>query len=244
MRRHGLFLLAHGHAVAIKRFDRNRGSRLHCISACVALRAAVEPFGYPELLQLLRRRGVAEGNVNTAHMRELFRRMVFNILIDNTDDHEKNHAPIVTDTQQYLLSPAFDVLPCGQALGFQQMRIGEQESDSTLSNALSQSQLFDLDKGEALGQVRAVARVVAQWRSHFRECGIINGDIELLADQIDRPFLKISVTRRHRRASLCQRCKPTTSSSSAAARPAHPLPRHSLRQAPMFWSSTRRPSPA
>ena len=67
-----------------------------------------------------------------AHMRELFRRMVFNILIDNTDDHEKNHALLVTDAQQYELSPAYDVLPSGQALGFQQMRVGEQEADSTL----------------------------------------------------------------------------------------------------------------
>jgi serine/threonine-protein kinase HipA len=127
--------LTHGHAVAIRRFDRPPwGLRRHCLSACVALRAAAEPFGYPELAQLLRRK--AEPSTHLAQMRELFRRMVFNILIDNTDDHEKNHALMVTDSQRYELSPAFDVLPSGQALGFQQMRVGEQEADSTLSNAL------------------------------------------------------------------------------------------------------------
>lgn len=57
-------------------------------------------------------------------MHELFRRMVFNILIDNTDDHEKNHALLMTATGEYELSPAFDVLPSGQALGYQQMRVG------------------------------------------------------------------------------------------------------------------------
>jgi hypothetical protein len=62
--------------------------------------------------------------------------VLFNILIDNTDDHEKNHALIMQDSQQYELSPAYDVLPSGQALGFQQMRVGEQEADSTLLNAL------------------------------------------------------------------------------------------------------------
>lgn len=182
--------LNHGHAVAIKRFDRSAGARAHCLSACVALRAAAEPFGYPELAQLLRRRGVLEGDVGVRHMRELFRRMVFNILIDNTDDHEKNHALLVTDAQQYVLSPAYDVLPSGQALGFQQMRVGKKEADSTLSNALSESQLFALEKDEAVRQVRSVARVVADWKSHFRDCGVTSGDIELLAAQIDRPFLR------------------------------------------------------
>jgi len=182
--------LMHGHAVAIRRFDRISGARLHCLSAGVALRAAGEPFGYPELAQLLRRRGVIEGDVHNGHMRELFRRMVFNILIDNTDDHEKNHALVVTDAQQYALSPAYDVLPAGQALGFQQMRVGEDEADSTLSNALSMSRLFSLEKDEAVKQIRTVARAVDGWRAHFRSCGATSGDIELLAEQIDRPFLK------------------------------------------------------
>ena len=48
-------------------------------------------MGYPELAELLRRRGVAELSLGRVQMAELFRLMVFNILIDNTDDHEKNH---------------------------------------------------------------------------------------------------------------------------------------------------------
>jgi serine/threonine-protein kinase HipA len=182
--------LTHGHAVAVKRFDRNRGLRAHCLSACVALRAAAERFGYPELAQLLRRRGVIQGDAYVAHMRELFRRMVFNILIDNTDDHEKNHALRVTDSQQYELSPAYDVLPSGQALGFQQMRVGEQEADSTLANALSMSLMFSLEKDAAVREARAVARIVGGWKEHFKRCGVSSGDIDLYAEQIDRPFLK------------------------------------------------------
>jgi serine/threonine-protein kinase HipA len=179
-----------GHAVAIRRFDRNRDGRVHSLSAGVALRAAAERFGYPELAQLLRRRGMTDGDLYVAHMRELFRRMVFNILIDNTDDHEKNHALLVTDTQQYELSPAFDVLPCGQALGFQQMRVGEDEADSTLANALSMSRMFSLDGDEAIAEARKVAAVVDRWKEHFRSIGVSRGDIDLYADQIDRPFLR------------------------------------------------------
>ena len=181
--------LTSGHAVAVKRFDRKRGGRLHCLTAHVALRAAQERFGYPELAQLLRRRGVTTRDRYVADMQELFRRMVFNILIDNTDDHEKNHAVLVTDAQQYELAPAYDVLPSGQALGFQQMRVGELEADSTLANALSMAQLFELDEKQAAMQVRRVARVVAGWRQHFASCGVTRRDIELLAEQIDRPFL-------------------------------------------------------
>jgi serine/threonine-protein kinase HipA len=178
-----------GHAVAIQRFDRDRTTRKHCVSAHVALRAAGERYGYPELAQLLRRRGVIAKDAYRAHMRELFRRMVFNILIDNTDDHEKNHALILTDAQQYELSPAYDVLPSGQALGFQQMRVGEQEADSTLTNALSMSRLFELDRDDAIKELKAVVRVVERWRQHFKECGVTRGDIELYTGQIDRPFL-------------------------------------------------------
>ncbi|MDY6949396.1 MAG: HipA domain-containing protein [Pseudomonadota bacterium] len=181
--------LTHGHAVAIKRFDREQGSRLHCLSASVALRAAAERFGYPELAQLLRRRGVVEQDQSEQDMHELFRRMVFNILIDNTDDHEKNHALIATDAQQYRLSPAYDVLPSGQALGFQQMRVGEDEADSTLANALSMASMFSLKKDAAIRQVRAVVAVVNGWQKHYLACGVTRGDIDLYAEQIDRPFL-------------------------------------------------------
>ena len=182
--------LTHGHAVAISRFDRRGALRLHGLSAGVALRAAGERFGYPELAQLLRRRGVTEGDAYVVQMRELFRRMVFNILIDNTDDHEKNHALLMTDAQQYELSPAFDVLPSGQALGFQQMRVGEQEADSTIANALSMSAMYGLAKGEALKEAQAVARVIDGWKAHFAKCGVTSGDIDLYAEQIDRPFLR------------------------------------------------------
>lgn len=182
--------LVHGHAIAIERFDRAGGRRCHALSANVALKAAGEAMGYPELAQLLRRRGVAEGGLNVEQMHELFRRMVFNILLDNTDDHEKNHVLLVTDAAQYELSPAFDVLPSGQALGYQQMRVGEREADSTIDNALSMCSQFSLKRAQAREEVRKVATVVSGWRAHFAANSVTSGDIELLTEQIDRPFLR------------------------------------------------------
>jgi serine/threonine-protein kinase HipA len=178
--------LVGGHAVAIKRFDRVETRRRHALSARVALKAAGEPYGYPELAQVLRRRGSA----SQSQMRELFRRMVFNVLIDNTDDHEKNHVLLVNEAQRYELAPAFDVLPSGQALGYQQMRVGVHEGDSTLENAMSMCNQFSLKKDEAVREVRRVIKVVDRWREHFSSHKVARGDLEQLAEQIDRPFLR------------------------------------------------------
>ncbi len=182
--------LPRGHALAVQRFDREGAFRRHALSARVALKAAGSGMGYPELAQLLRRRGVVQGGVSLAQQRELFRRMVFNILIDNTDDHEKNHVLLMTDACSYELAPAFDVLPCGQGLGYQQMRVGADMADSTLTNAMSEAAQFGLAPREAQQAVREVAAVVAGWSAHFAAQGVSQTNIEQLARQIDRPFLR------------------------------------------------------
>jgi serine/threonine-protein kinase HipA len=155
----------------------------------VVLKAAGQGLGYPELAQVLRRRGVAKSSLGRAQMAELFRRMVFNIVIDNTDDHEKNHALLVNDRGEYELSPAFDVLPSGHALGYQQMRVGADMADSTISNALSEHAQFGLKRDDAEAQVRQVVAAAAGWKDHFSSVGVRAADIESLAQQIDRPFL-------------------------------------------------------
>jgi serine/threonine-protein kinase HipA len=116
--------------------------------------------------------------------------MVFNILMDNTDDHEKNHVLLVNDAAQLELSPAFDVLPSGQALGYQQLRVGTEGPDSTLDNALSMCAQFGLKLAQAREEVRRVVGVVERWQAHFTSLGVTQSDIELLAEQIERPFLR------------------------------------------------------
>jgi len=179
-----------GHAVAVKRFDRQAGLRQHALSANVALKAAQQALGYPELAQWLRRRGNTTGGLHLLHMQELFRRMVFNILMDNTDDHEKNHALLMAPNGSYELSPAFDVLPSGQALGYQQLRVGQAGHDATLDNALSECAQFGLKPQQAREQAQAVAGLVNGWASHFAQVGVRPSDIALLAAHIDRPFLR------------------------------------------------------
>lgn len=181
--------LVNGAAVAVKRFDRVAGARMHALSAHVALRAAGTEMSYPALAQLLRRRGSTADNRNRAQMRELFRRLIFNILIDNTDDHEKNHVLLVNAAQQYELAPAFDVLPTGQALGYQSMGVGARGAESSIDNALTQCQAYWLSPQEAAMEAGKVAVVVSGWQAHFGVAGVPRLLIDQAAEQIDRPYL-------------------------------------------------------
>jgi serine/threonine-protein kinase HipA len=70
------------------------------------------------------------------------------------------------------------------------MRVGDHEADSTLDNALSQSRMFGLTRQVALEEIRAVAKVVEGWKEQFAATGVSARDIELLTEQIDRPFLR------------------------------------------------------
>lgn len=185
--------LAGVHAVAIKRFDRDRGRRIHSISAGTAIRAATaqgqEPeMGYPELARILRRAGVAQDDANLHDARELFRRMVFNILVDNTDDHEKNHSLLVVNPHangRLRLAPAYDVLPTNSGQGYQEFICGADGRLSTLDNALSQCDAFGFPPSEAVQEVKAVIEVVNTWKGHFAQTGVSPADIQSLAERID-----------------------------------------------------------
>jgi len=182
-----LLTLPKGHALAVKRFDRIGQRRLHVLSARVALHAAGEGMGYPELSQILRRLGHPDRV--RAQQQELFRRMVFNILIDNTDDHEKNHALIRGNDGFYDLSPAFDVVASVQGLGYQQMRVGAKGHEASMANALSEARAFGLTGALARQTVIEIAGQVAQWKTVFTDLNVRDADIELLAQYLDGAYL-------------------------------------------------------
>lgn len=185
--------LAGTNAVAVRRFDRERGQRIHSISAGTAIRAATASgaapeMGYPELARILRRIGITQNAINQRDARELFRRMVFNILVDNTDDHEKNHSLLVInpfENGRLKLAPAYDVLPTHSGQGYQEFICGAQGRDSTLDNAMSQCDAFGLLPAEAASEVLAVIDVVNTWQVHFAQAGVTRRDIQSLAERID-----------------------------------------------------------
>lgn len=190
--------LAEVHALAVRRFDRQEGRRLHAISAGTAIRATAAPgeepeLGYPALARILRRIGVSDPARRNDDARELFRRIVFNILIDNTDDHEKNHALLVVNPAangRVALAPAYDVLPTNSGQGCQEFVCGRHGREATLDNALSEAEAFGLQPAEAAQEVAAVIAVVDTWQAHFAQAGVGERDIASLAECIDGDALR------------------------------------------------------
>jgi serine/threonine-protein kinase HipA len=111
--------------------------------------------------------------------------MVFNILMDNTDDHEKNHALLRQPDGAWLLSPAYDVVTSAQGLGYQALAVGRDGARSSLDNALSQARAFGLDGKAARAIVQEVAHAVAGWRGHFAGAGVTPADLDVLAQYLD-----------------------------------------------------------
>lgn len=178
-----------GHVVAIGRFDRKEGKRLHCLSARSVLLCGVDPafpaieeLSYPAMADFIRQFSSPERQ--SADRQELFRRMAFNILMENTDDHEKNHA-FIFDGRYWSLAPAYDVLPLMSNAGNQEMEVGDYGGEGTLENALSQCARFDLERNRAIEEWMKVADRVSQWKTVFASVGVTSPDIDYLADFID-----------------------------------------------------------
>lgn len=183
------------HALTIQRFDRQGPYRQHCLSAKTALRAARLPESYSALATVLLRLGHPDRQV--AQREELFKRMVFNILMDNTDDHERNHSLRLAFDGYHELTPAYDVVPTLLNLGYQAMVVGSAGAQSTLDNAMTELSEFGIKKPRAVELVRQVASTVDGWAAHFAQLGVCAADIELLRASIDRDAL------RHQRAAWC-----------------------------------------
>jgi serine/threonine-protein kinase HipA len=183
------------HAVAVRRFDRQHGARVHCLSACTLLRSelpeGMEPeFGYPQLARALRRS--ADPRTLDAQLHELFRRMIFNILVANTDDHEKNHAllcHISSRTMKLELSPGYDIVPTGSGALEHQFMISDTSREPSLSAAMTVVDDFDLSPLEAANAVLKIIAVVNEWQSHFRSVGVTQADITEIAALVDAPDL-------------------------------------------------------
>ena len=99
----------------------------------------MEPeFGYPQLARALRRS--ADPRTLDAQLHELFRHMIFNILVANTDDHEKNHALLCYvsgRTMKLELSPGYDIVPTGSGALEHQFMISDTSREPSLPEAMT-----------------------------------------------------------------------------------------------------------
>ena len=102
-------LSKNGYTLLVKRFDRDGNNRIHYLSGVTALATndgRSDLYSYLDLVNFIRSNGV---NVKE-DLKELYRRIIFTYLINNTDNHLRNHA-FIMDEKGYKLSPMFDVNP-------------------------------------------------------------------------------------------------------------------------------------
>lgn len=108
----------------------------------------------------------------THDLEELFRRMLFNILVSNKDDHQFNHGLIKTGNQ-WRLSPAFDIVAGEGSSRVQSMVVGKDYRDSTIANALSKCDIFRLTKAKATDIAWSMVETIQnKWQTIFYESGV------------------------------------------------------------------------
>ena len=161
----------------IARFDRrlvgDRHERLPFASGLTMLGAhesEVTRYAYADLAGALRQYGTRV----KADLGELFRRMVFNILVTNDDDHLRNHG-FLWDGKGWRLSPLYDVVPKPR-VGLERrlvLGVGPEGRIATPANALAGAAQFNLREDEARALVSRMAdQVHHKWEDCFREAGV------------------------------------------------------------------------
>lgn len=173
------------HILLVKRFDRNDGKRSHSISAGTMLG---EHCNYITMAEIIRQR--SPESTYKADLSELYTRMAFNVFMDNTDDHEKNHAFTRNSDGTWSLTPAFDISIQGNGLLEQALMIGTSGTEGSIDNLLSAHERFGLSESEAVDILRKTMDVVMNWKEFFsQEANLTSFDIDMMSDYINHDSL-------------------------------------------------------
>ena len=172
----------------VRRFDRRAKHRVPFLSAMSMLGAtAREPRSYPEIAAALQRHGAAAPH----DLHQLWRRVVFNVLISNTDDHLRNHGFLYEDHRGWRLSPAYDLNPVPTDIRPRVLStsIAAHDPTASLDLALETAGHYRLGLNEANAIAKEVANAVAQWRAVARRLGAARQDIDRMASAFEHADL-------------------------------------------------------
>jgi serine/threonine-protein kinase HipA len=176
----------------LRRFDRDGARRIPFLSAMSMLGARDnQAHSYLELVDALRQHGAAPQE----DMHALWRRMVFNILISNTDDHLRNHGFLYHGNDGWRLSPAYDLNPTPTDIKPRVLTLAINEEDTTasLSTAMEVAGYFELEDAEAREIAAQVARATSRWRDAAVEHGIGQGEIGRMASAFEHEDLEMAL---------------------------------------------------
>lgn len=169
-----------GSTFLVKRFDRERKRRLHFSSAMTLLgktdgSSANNGISYLDLASFIRTNGADVKK----DLKELWKRVVFNMAVSNTDDHLRNHGFILS-RKGWKLSPVFDVnpVPYGNRLS---LNVNENDNSLDYELALEVAKYFDLSKDEAEMEESAISTIVSNnWLRIAVQYGLDKSSIEYM----------------------------------------------------------------
>lgn len=174
-----LLNLAGRHVLVVDRFDRTTtGGRIGYVSAMTMLEARDgDQRTYVEIAEVIEN----HSRRATQELHELWRRVVFSVLISNTDDHLRNHGFLHVRNDSWRLSPAFDLNP-NPTPGprFSSTAISDADDQATLDHARSVADYFRLHPDGAEAVIRKVAGAVSNWRTVAARHGITESEISTM----------------------------------------------------------------
>ena len=173
------------------RFDRTKQYRIPFLSSLSLLQARDgERASYPEIVDEL----ALYGANTKADSAELFRRMVFNILISNVDDHLQNHGFLWKGTDGWVLSPAYDLNPTPTDLKQRILstNISLDEGTCSIELALSQAELFGLSLKDARKIIHTVGVAVAGWRAVAKQVGTSKAEQDRMSSAFEHDDLAVA----------------------------------------------------
>ncbi len=178
-----------GKAVLIvERFDRDGGERIPFLSAMSLVGAADrEAHSYLEIADALRQHGAR----TRQDLAQLWRRIVFNVLISNTDDHLRNHGLLHEGQLGWRLSPAYDLNPTPADVRPRVLStsIGFDDPAASLDLAMDTAGSYGLDAVAARRIAGEVGTAVAAWRETAGQLGATRRDIDRLASAFEHDDL-------------------------------------------------------
>lgn len=166
------------HVLLLERFDRFKNSRIPFASAMTLLEAKDgENRSYLELAEILQR----DGSHPSEDLLQLWKRMVFNILIANVDDHLRNHG-FLRDENGWRLSPVYDLeaTPATHKARILQTYITETDGTADPELALSVASYFGLSLPDAKKEIADMQKVVSKWDKLARRLGAAKYEIEIM----------------------------------------------------------------
>jgi serine/threonine-protein kinase HipA len=171
------------HTFLSKRFDRIQDKRIHFASAMTLLGYQDgadfhDGLSYLDIVAFI----IQQGALVKADLEQLWRRVVFNILVSNTDDHLRNHGFILTNNG-WQLSPAYDMNPNEMGSGLT-LNISENSNEQDISLALETAKHYKLKKDEAIKILNDMQLEIAKWRTVAKKLGMGSSEIE----QMKRAF--------------------------------------------------------